>query len=165
MQNTVDAYGVDEKEVAVSVAYQTSGTISISDLQDISEEEFLANMEDELAALLGVHESQVEVEIVDGVVHYTVTSQSMAEAQAFQDLLAEESTATVLDTIISSEFPVSVTSMSVNDDIVADVQLTVDTTSAEVSLNAAADELQLTFENAGFTTTVQSKVHVTENFS
>ena len=68
-----EVYGVDSEDVNVEVIYQTSGSITIDVTDDtISDQELAENLEEEIATLLGIHEGNVEVTIIDGVADTTV---------------------------------------------------------------------------------------------
>ena len=151
-------YGVDEGDVRVDVVYQTSGTMSLENTDGVSEEALEEALEDEIASLLGIHESNVQVNITDGVVYYTITSDSAESASDIRDILDDAESTTQLDDAISETFPeVDVSSIDVNDAIVAEVLVTVDTTGAENNLNIAAASLEASFEEQGYDTEAESK--------
>ena len=152
----VDAYGVDEEELQIEVVYETTGSIVLGELGDVSEEEVLATLEDELAVLLGVHESEISVTLEDGVVYYTISSSSVEAAEAAQSVLDAESAAEQLS-IGLENLEVLVASVNVDEEIVADVVVTVDTSNASNNLSEAAETLGSTLEASGFTASVQSK--------
>ena len=77
VSNVADAYGVDEEDVVLDVVYQTTGSMQVTLPADVPLEEVEASLEDELAELLGVHESEIEVTVnQDGSVTYVLTSKS-----------------------------------------------------------------------------------------
>eukprot|EP00493_Phyllostaurus_siculus_P020122 UN20445 len=87
----------------------------------VSEEELLETLQEELAALLGVHESQVEFSILDGVALYTITSDDAELASDLQDVLSQPTTAGLLEDAVSATLPVQIRDVSVDGGIVADV--------------------------------------------
>ena len=152
-----DAYGVDAEDITVEVVYQTTGTLDIDVTGDVSEEELEEALEEEIAALLGVHEGNVNVNITDGVAYYTITSDSAETASDVQDTLNQAETTSTLDEAIEDEFPtVEVSSVNVDEDVTAEVIVTVDTSSAENNLNNAAENLEESFEDQGYTADAES---------
>ena len=150
-------YGVDEEDVRVDVVYQTSGTMALENIDGVSEEALEEALEDEIASLLGIHESNVQVNITDGVVYYTITSDSAESASDIRDILDDAESTTQLDDAISETFPeVDVSSIDVNDAIVAEVLVTVDTSDAEKNLDDAASDLEASFEEQGYDTVAES---------
>ena len=151
-----ETYGVDPEDVTADVIYQTTGSVSMDITGDVSEEEIIENLEAELSAILGIHEGNVEVTIVDDVAYYTITSDSAEDAQDLMESLQEPDSFDALFASISESLPIVVTSVSVNDDIEAEVVVTVDTTGAENNLNNAAELIQESFENQGYVATADS---------
>ena len=158
VDSIVDAYGVDEEELQIEVVYQTTGSVVLGDLGDVSEEEVLATIEDELALLLGVHESEISVTLEDGVVYYTISSSSVEAAETAQSVLDTPSAAEQLSVGLEN-LEVVVTSLNVDEEIVADIVVTVDTSNASNNLSQAAETLGSTLEAGGFTASVESKFY------
>ena len=149
-----ETYGVDTDEVTVEVVYQTTGTLDIEITDDtILEEELEEDLEREIASLLGIHECNVEVNITDGVVYYTVTSDSAEMAQDMQDVLTDPKSVTTIDDAVES---IEVDAVNVDEDITAEVIVTVDTTTAENNLDNAAQTLEEIFEDQGYDAEAES---------
>jgi hypothetical protein len=147
-----ESYGVESDDITIDVVYETTGSISIELLDDtLTDEELEETIEDELAALLGVHEGNIAVTIEDGLARYTITSDSADSAQDIQDLIREPSSIDALTTAIVANVPVNVASVEVDEDIEIEIIVTVDTTSAENNLENSARELEEAFEQQGFT--------------
>jgi hypothetical protein len=146
-----DAYGVDPEDVSVDIVYETTGSIGLNVTGEVSDEELEEALEDEIAALLGIHESNVDVQIQNGTAYYTITSDSAEDAQEAQNKLDEEDSSTIIDDAIEdSGLPVDVSEVNVNDDVTASVVVTVDTTGASNNLNNAADDVEKTFQDDGY---------------
>ena len=158
IQNEVaDTYGVDLEDVTTEVMYKTTGSVVLDNIDGISDADLEEVLENELASLLGVHEGSVEVSIIDGVAHYTITSDSVESSEGIQEVLSESDSLTALDTAISESFPdVGVSSLVVDDEIVADVVVTVDTGNASNNLNNAASTLEESFVEQGFNANAES---------
>ena len=157
VDSIVDAYGVDEEELQIEVVYQTTGSVVLGDLGDVSEEEVLATIEDELALILGVHESEISVTLEDGVVYYTISSSSVEAAETAQSVLDTPSAAEQLSVGLEN-LEVVVTSLNVDEEIVADIVVTVDTSNASNNLSQAAETLGSTLEAGGFIASVESTI-------
>ena len=150
-----EKYGVNSEDVTVEVVYQTTGTIDVDVAPDTDIEELEESFESEIATLLGLHEGSVEVTIEDGVATYTITSDSVDSAQSIQDILDEPSSVAILDETL----PITIDDINVNDEVTADIVVTVDSSGASNSLNAAAEILEDVFEDDGFNTKVESNLH------
>ena len=134
-----DTYGVGIEEVNVDIVYQTTGTLDLSIGDDVDEEQLASDLEDELAALLGLHEGEIEVTIENGVATYVINSDSVETAEEIQSVLDNSETQSTLDEAVGDE--VTIDSMTVDEDITAEIVVTVDTTNAENNLNEAAEAL------------------------
>ena len=101
----------------------------------------------------------IEVNITDGVAYYTITSDSAETASDLQTTLSQPEVTTALDTAIEDEFPeVDVSGVNVDEEITADVVVTVDTTGAENNLNQAANELEEIFQDQGYEAEAESNI-------
>ena len=152
---TAETYGVDMEDVTVEVVYQTTGTIDVDVAPDTNIEELEESFESEIATLLGLHEGSVEVTIEDGVATYTITSDSVDSAQSIQDILDEPSSVSILDEAL----PITIDDINVNDEVTADIVVTVDSSGASNNLNTAAKTLEGIFEDSGFNTKVESNFY------
>ena len=149
-----DTYGVGIEEVNVDIVYQTTGTLDLSIGDDVDEEQLASDLEDELAALLGLHEGEIEVTIENGVATYVINSDSVETAEEIQSVLENSETQSTLDEAVGDE--VTIDSMTVDEDITAEIVVTVDTTNAENNLNEAAEALEESFQEQGFTAEANS---------
>ena len=156
-QQSADTYGVDPEDVTVEVVYQTTGLIDVEITDDVSIDELEESLEEELATLLGVHEGTVEVTIDEnGVVTYTITSDSAESAGEANEILSQPASQVILDDAISEEFDVSISSVNVEDDITADVVVTIDSSGAENNLEDAAQALEDVFQDQGYSAIAES---------
>ena len=156
-EEVADTYGVDLDDVTTEVVYKASGSLVLDNTDGISDADLQEVLENELASLLGIHEGSVEVSIIDGVAHYTITSDSVESSEGIQEVLSESDSLTALDTAISDSFPeVDVSSLVVDDEIIADVVVTVDTENASNNLNIAAYTLEESFVEQGFNANAES---------
>ena len=156
-QQSADTYGVDPEDVTVEVVYRTTGSIDIEITDDVSIDELEESLEEELARLLGVHEGSVEVTIDEnGVATYTFTSDTAESAEEGSEVLSDPNSHTVLENAISEEFDVSISSVNVEDDITADVVVTIDSSGAENNLEDAAQTLEDVFQDQGYSAIAES---------
>lgn len=150
-----EAYGVDSEDVNVEVIYQTSGSITIDVTDDtISDQELAENLEEEIATLLGVHEGNVEVTIMDGVASYIITSDTAETAQDIHDTLVEPELISSIEELLS----IQIDSFNFDPSISTEVVITVDTSGAENNLSRAAETLEESFTNQGFDARVESNL-------
>lgn len=160
IQNEVaESYGVDSDDIVVDVIYEITGLIAIDVVDDVlTDEELETAIRHEIAAMLGIHEGNIDVIIEDGnaqytirVAQYTVESESAETAQDIQDVIREQSSLDDLSNAIAENVPaLSVLAVVVDDDIGSEIVVTVDTTGAENNLENAARELEDTFVQQGF---------------
>ena len=156
-QQSADTYGVDTEDVTVEVVYQTTGSIDVEITDDVSIDELEESLGEELASLLGVHEGSVEVTINEnGFAIYTITSDSAESAEDANEVLSDPNSHTVLENAISEEFDVSISSVNVEDDITADVVVTIDSSDAENNLGDAAQALEDAFQDQGYSAIAES---------
>ena len=153
-----ETYGVNSDAIMVETEYHTTGVIEI-DIGDASEEAFLDTLEDELAALLGIHEENIVI-VIDpesGSARYTIVSDDVQTAEEIQDLLSLPETANELESAIAEVLPVSVQLQAPIGGITAEVSVVVDTTDAANNLNDAANNVQQEFDAQGYSTSARSK--------
>lgn len=148
----IEAYGVDVEDIIIEVLYQTKGFIDVDFDVDANIEELEEAMELEIATTLGIHEGNVEVNMQDGVATYTITSDSIDSIRSIQDTLDDPASAAILDEAL----PISIGGINPDDDIIADIVVTVDASGASNNLNTAAALLADTFEENGYDTNVES---------
>ena len=85
-----DVFGVYPGNVVAEVTYNITGTFSLDANEDeVSDEELISALKDSLAETLNIHPSDVEVSIdaVSGSATYTISSNSVDEANALQEAL------------------------------------------------------------------------------
>ena len=157
VSDVAEAYGVDKEDVQIEVVYETSGTIDVDITGDVSQQELEEAIQDELANLLGIHESKIEVSIKNGTAHFTIKSDSAETAKDIQSTLSSAETASSLNDSISSSYPVTVSGMTVNGEVTADVVVTVDTTDAANNLKDAAEKITTAMEKEGYEASAKSK--------
>ena len=64
-QQSANVYGVDPDDVTVEVVYQTTGSINVDIPENVSIDELEESIEAEVATLLNIFESNVEITIDD----------------------------------------------------------------------------------------------------
>ena len=147
IDDVVDAYGVDDSDVTVETSYDVSGNMTLNipeTLEDANSLEVF--LEENLAEILGVDPSNVEVRTVTlkhavsvevlvdpttGEVTYTIKSDTFEDAANVQASASDPLTMEELNERLADAFPgVEITDNQVDEDIVADVDITVDTDDA-----------------------------------
>ena len=58
--SAAEAYGVEAEDITIDVVYQTTGSLDIDVTGDVSEEDLEEALEEEISALLGIHEGNVQ---------------------------------------------------------------------------------------------------------
>lgn len=156
-QQSADAYGLDQEDIIVEVMYQTTGSIDIDIIGDVSVDQLEEFLEEELATLLEVHKSSVEVDIDEnGTATYTITSGNAEVAEEANTILSDVNSRTILENEINEVFGISISSVEVGNDILAEVVVTIDSSEAENNLVNAAQTLEDLFEDQGYSTVAES---------
>ena len=154
-QDIADEYGVNVDDVDVDVTYTVSGELQLNEVpQGVSEEELEAIIEQELADSLGLHPKDVEVDVnmETGEVSYTVTVDDSKVASNAQDTLQDEDQ--FLDTFnqeLAEVLPgTTAISNTADDDILMQVDITVDATDSSVDVSTVTDNLVQEYTEEGF---------------
>lgn len=146
-----DTYGVDPEDINIEVVYQTTGRITIDVSDDsISDEELAIAFEEEMSALLGLHEGNVEVTIEEGIASYVIHSDTAETAQDIHDALVEPEFVTAIEDLLPIEIDSFDSDDAIKADVVVTVMVIVDTSDAENNLNRAAETLEDNFQNQGY---------------
>ena len=156
-----DKYGVDDEDVTVDVSYDVNGGIDVTIPEDVDQTELEKFLEEQLADILGVPESSVDVTIdpETGDVTYVVSNDSVDDATGVQDQLNDPATLEELQRRLDDAFPGTVVNdIEVNDDITADVDVTVDTTDATNDPDAAGDAITDSQSNNGWNVDTTGKL-------
>ena len=156
LTKVAETYGVDPNDVTVEIAYEISGTMDVEITGDVSTEDMEESLKDELAELLGTHDSKIEVTIENGIISYTIKSNTTEDAKDIQMALNSESSTAALNDAISKSFPVVISGTNVNDEITADIAVTVDATDASKNLDTAAENITKTMQEDGIVATAKS---------
>ena len=159
-----ETYGVDDDAVTTEVTYDVKGDLDITVPEDVDTAELEDFLEEQLADILGVPESAVDVTIdpETGAVTYVVSNDSFDDASGVQDQLNDPATVEELNGRLDEAFPgVVVNDVAVDDEITADVDVTVDTTDATTDPDAAGDSINDSQGNNGWDVNTSGKKHVT----
>lgn len=146
-----EIYGVDPAEIETAVGYVTSGVLDVNIPFGISNNEAVNSLQESISEVLNVHVSDVIVSIDDdGVVSYSISSDSFDAASSLQDSISEdEFLEEVTSELQNADISMEIESISIGDEIDLIVSITVDTTDSTSTMNivAAVDALA---ENLGF---------------
>jgi len=148
-----NVYGVNEDDVTIEVVYETSGSLHLTLTDGVDLRELEEALQEELALILGIHESHVRVDVTNETAVYTIVSDSVEDAKGFSSLLETANATSMIDKILSEQFGASVESIVVDDTIVADVVITVDTSDAKHNLADAAESVVNILTDDGYNTT------------
>ena len=77
--------GVNESDIQLDVVYTTTGVIEI-DTEDVTEE-VLTTLQNALATSLDIHPKNVELEVIDGEINYTISTDTAEDTDAIQIIM------------------------------------------------------------------------------
>jgi hypothetical protein len=163
-EQVAEIYGVEETDVQTEVQYEVSGTIDVEFPEDVTDEEKIEALTEALSTSLNVHPKDIEIEIDEetGEITYTITSDDLSGAQAVQWALTSEETQKDIETAIEELIPeATVEEIQVEDEIMVEVEFSVNADEAEAHLVQAADQVANALENAGFTDVSATSEYVT----
>ena len=161
-----DIYGVDPADVETTVAYTASGTLDVSIPEGVSETEVIESLQDSISDVLGVHPKDVIVSIDDdGVVTYSVTGATYAEAEVLQNIASEPNfAAQVTEDLEENGSTVVVESSTTDEEIDVVITATVDTTDATGTEDPTVAIADLTSEYGLTESNVESIIFMTLYF-
>ena len=148
-----ETYGVDDEDVKVDVTYDVTGEIDMTIPEDVDPAELEEFLEEQIADILGLPESAVDVTIdpETGKVTYVIDNDSYDDATGVQDQMNDPATQEELQKRLDDAFPgTTFNDIDVSDDITADVDVTVDTTDATNDPDAAGDSITDSQGNNGW---------------
>ena len=143
-QNTIDNYafdiadnyGVDTSDVAVSTNYETSGTLSLTIPDDVSQSELTDAVTASLADSLGVHPQNVEVtvDMETGDVEFTIISDTFNNAAGISFDLNRYQNQDEISDLIQDALPgVSVDALDTSEDVKVTFEITIDANDAKMT--------------------------------
>ena len=130
------AYGVDAGSVSTAVEYVTSGTMVVDIPEGVSNEDAVAAITSAMSQALGVGEENIAVTIdpSTGAVTYTVKTNDFAATQNVQNLLQG---ASVANALTAQAGTVTISSVTPNEEITAQVTIVLDADEVTVPLQQA----------------------------
>ena len=133
------AYGVDPDDVTSVTEYVTTGTMTVSIPDSVSEDDALAALTSEMASTLGVSEDSITLSLDSetGEVTYSITTTDYDETAA---ALATLQDSDVVDNL-ATDSGVTVTNVTPSDDIVAEVNVVVNADEVTVPLQQAENQV------------------------
>ena len=153
---SAEAYVVSLDDVHIETVYQTTGSMEIDIPDESLIPQLVSELEGELAGILRIHQSNVDVTIEDGVAYYTITSDSVQSAFVVQDVMSDPSMTTILNENLDETLAADIASVYVEQDIMADILVTIDSTSARNNRKNAAEILEEEFHDQGYIAAVES---------
>ena len=160
LAEVADSFSVNDEDVDVSVVYETTGTINVTFSDDVKVDDLEEVLEEELAELLGLHGSDIDVNVnlENGTITYTIVSDTAEEAIDIAEVLSLANTSDTLADTIETSFPaVEVDSVDV-DDVKVDMVITVDTSDASEPLTDAESHVETYLSGEGFTSETERKL-------
>ena len=157
-----ESYGVDEEDVTVEIVYQTTGSLNIT-INGTTDEDALAEaLEDEIASVLGIHESSVEVTVENGTATYVITSATAEDASESIEIMGKSNVSAIIQDSVEDDFPVNIEDVVVKEDITAEIIVTVDTGDASENLDDAALDVTDVLNSYGYVATAESNIFAIE---
>lgn len=148
-QNTIDDYaseianyyGVEASDVSILSNYETSGTLSLTIQDDVSESDLTDIIVSSIANSLGIHAKNVDV-IIDtetGEVEFTIISDTFNDAAGVAFDLNNYQNENQIRSLIEDALPmVSVDDLNVADDVNMVLEITIDSNDAVNDLTQAS---------------------------
>merc|ERR1712048_264214 len=111
------------EDVVIETSYSMSGILNVTIPDDVSEEEIIEALEESLSELLGIHPSNIELEIdEDGKVIYTITDEEFTTIEDVQEKLNEPTFVDELESKVQEEIPeFEIQDVEVNSEIEVEV--------------------------------------------
>jgi len=136
------AYGVGLDDVSSSTEYMTSGSMAVTVPESSTEEEFIDALIDAMSTALGIPSEDIDimVDVESGEVAYTVRAASLNETISLRDALGTPEIVQTLNTVNNL---VNVESVTPNEDIVAEIIVSVDGDNVTVSIEAAESTVEV----------------------
>ena len=160
--SVAEYYGVEADDVTTTVVYSTTGTMAVSVPDGVTAEEFSNAVQDSIAASLGVHPQnvQVEVDMETGEVTFTIISDDYDAIQEAQfnlekDVYQEEIIASISDSVPD----IVIASITVSEETTATIEFSVDANEASNDMTQAAWQTEQLFTEE-FDVEVESKPFV-----
>ena len=161
-----DYYGVDASDVAVSTNYESSGTLSLTIPDDVSQSELTDAVTASLADSLGIHPQNVEVtvDMETGEVEFTIISDSFNNAAGVSFDLNNYQYQDDITNLLQDALPgVSVAVVDTSEDVNVTFEIEIDANDAENDLTQAAWQSEQLFSD--FDVSVESNISAfNENF-
>ena len=152
-------YGVDIDDVTIDTSYTVSGTIDIDIPEDVSDDELQVILQDSIADALGVHSSDVEVNVdpSTGDVTYNIVSEDDNAASILQDALESSSFLDDLNSEVSETLPsASVSEVNADDEVQVEVVVTIDASESDIDVEDANVRAVAELEDQGFSTDAET---------
>ena len=148
-------YGVDPENITASVVYTATGSMVITIPEDITDPEILEEaIKESLAESLNTHPSNIEVEVdmETGEVTFTVTSDELSDVQAAQFNLQTEGVNDEIKDKLAELLPGATIEgdINVDEEIIAELEIIVDSDEAENDLTQAAYQSERIFDGTDF---------------
>lgn len=133
-----ESYGVDIEDVSTMTEYATTGTLTVTIPDTISEDEALEELSSALALALDINEDIITLSLdaKEGVVSYTITNNNFDQTDAILSDLQNDDIIENIDTNV-----VIIDSVSPIDEIIAEVTVAVNADKVEVSFQQAENRI------------------------
>ena len=127
------AYGVEADDLTTTTEYVTTGAISVTIPDSVSTEDALDALTESLASTLGINEDAIQLDIdpVSGEVTYSISTNDHTETTSILDALEE------MDDLDVESDLITVTDISPNSEIVAEISVVVNGDEATPMLQQA----------------------------
>jgi len=159
--DVANAYGVEVDDVHADAIFIISGDLDLSHIpNDLSAEDVADILESEIADVLGVHSSNVDVHINEdtGDASYTVTVSSSDFANTLQDAIVSEDFVGELNAKVSDELlGASIISVNTDGEVEMQITVTIDATSAENDVDDVTTQIVGDFEQSGYSSFSEGK--------
>lgn len=140
------AYGVDNSEVTSITEYVTTGSLVVTILDDISNQDAINEITSALASSLGVGEDSItlSLDLESGEVSYTVTTPNYDDTADILDALKSDD---IVNLLMEMSDAVEITSVATNAEIIAQVDIIVNGDNVTVPLQQAENIFDALLDN------------------
>ena len=154
VQNVADEYGVDTDDVYTDIDYKASGSFTVENVDPTQAEAVEDAITTSISEQTGVPVNDIEVEYNadTGVVQYSINTDSYNASNDVKENINNKSFAdTIEGSLKKIDTNVDVTSPDVNDSIVADINIVVDTKDSKIDMDKVTNKLSSELSDNGFT--------------
>ena len=151
--NIANEYGVNTDDVAAEINYEVTGSFTVENADPSQADAIKQIIKDSISQQTGVPVSDIDVSYNNdtGEVRYSVQTESYDDSSGIkEDIKADLFTNTIKSILEKVDSNIDVISPTVDDAVVADIDIVVDATDAVADINNATNYLSTKLADDGF---------------